>query len=291
MNIPEPVKHYIDAWNRRDAAGIVACFTSDGVYSDAASGGILHGEAIATYAKALWAAFPDLHFETGRIAANGDGIFAVEWRIRGTNSGVFHGLPPTNRAVDVPGVDIVELNGAKLTSVTGYFDSRAVPEQLGLQVVVQPNNIGSFALGTSTSYQTGRTTKPGAFSITKLEARSEQEVQQIKELSRQIAIEMSKMEGFISLMGMTVGRRQMTVAAWESPENPRQMAYGGTHEQAMRKFFGPELAASGWTSVWIPDRINATWARCPTCARMLNIDKVGDRCSCGAAQPEPVAYW
>jgi hypothetical protein len=33
----------------------------------------------------------------------------------------------------------------------------------------------------------------------------------------------------------------------------------------MCMFFGPELAAGGWNSVWIPHRINPTWACCPAC--------------------------
>jgi hypothetical protein len=92
-------------------------------------------------------------------------------------------------------------------------------------------------------------------------------------------------------MSMTVGRRQMTVVAWEGPEHPQQMQRGGTHEHAMRKFFGPELATGGWTSVWIQERINATWARCPACARMPDIEMAKDKCACGEAFPEPVPYW
>ncbi len=96
----------------------------------------------------------------------------------GTSTGSCRALPPTGRAVDLPGVDIIELGGGKLASVIGYFDSRTVPEQLGLQVVVQPQSIGPFSFGISTSPQTGKTVKPGAFSVTKLEARSDEEVQQ-----------------------------------------------------------------------------------------------------------------
>lgn len=291
MTIPKAIQDYFDAWNRHDAAGIVACFTSGGTYSDSTAGQNLQGQAILEYANGLWAAFPDLHFEVGRVAVTAEGILAAEWRMLGVNTGSFRGLPPTGRAVDLPGVDVIELDGDKLASVTGYFDSGAIPAQLGLQMLVQPHTIGPFAFGTSTSFQTGKTTKPGAFSITKLVARSEQEVLQIKELGREILVEMSKMEGFIGSVNMTVGRGQMTVVAWESPDNPRQLSRGGTHEQATRKFFGPELAAGGWTSVWVPERINATWARCPACARMLNLDRAEDRCSCGAASPEPVPYW
>ncbi len=291
MTTPKAVQDYFDAWNGHDAAGIVACFADSGMYSDPSAGDKLRGESIAAYASGLWEAFPDLRFDVGRIAATADGVLAAEWRMRGTNRGSFRGLPPTGRPVELPGVDIIETAGDKLASVTGYFDSRAVPEQLGLQVLVQPDAIGPFSFGTSTSFQTGQNSKPGAFSITKLDARSDEEVQQIRDLGRQIVTEMSKMKGFISSMTMTVGRRQMTVAAWESPDNPRQLTRGGTHEQAMRKFFGPELAAGGWTSVWVPGRINATWARCPSCARMGNLDGAEGRCSCGSVLPAPVPYW
>jgi hypothetical protein len=101
---------------------------------------------------------------------------------------------------------------------------------------------------------------------------------------------MLQMEGFISLVTMVVGRRMMTVAAWEGPDHPRQLR-GGTHELAMRQFFGPGLAEGGWTGVWIAGRINATWVRCIACERMLDVERMRDKCLCGAVLPEPVPYW
>jgi steroid delta-isomerase-like uncharacterized protein len=290
MTIPKVVQDYFDAWNRRDAEAIVATFADGGTYRDPSAPYGLRELAIGSYAKGLWAAFPDLSFEI-ISAETGAHTIAAQWLMRGTNTGSFHGLPPTGRAVAVPGADFIHVDGDQICSVQGYFDSCAVPDQLGLQVVVQPDSIGPFSFGTSTSVQTGKTSKPGAFSITKLEARSEDEVQQIRELGRQITTELSQMPGFISSMTMTVDRRQMAVVAWERPEHRRQVSHGGTHEQAMRKFFGPELAAGGWTGVWIPGRINATWARCPACARMVDIEKAKDKCPCGEALPEPVPYW
>jgi ketosteroid isomerase-like protein len=56
-------QRYFDAWNRHDAAAIVATFAPDGVYSDPTSGGPLTGDAIGAYAAGLWAALPDLSFE------------------------------------------------------------------------------------------------------------------------------------------------------------------------------------------------------------------------------------
>jgi hypothetical protein len=174
--------------------------------------------------------------------------------------------------------------------VQGYFDSRAVPDQLGLQVVVQPQAIGPFSFGISTSAQTGKNIKPGAFSVTMLEARSDEEVEQIGEISREIASEMLEMQGFIGWTGMTIGHRMMTVTAWETPEDPRQMYKEGRHPEAVRKFHGPELASGGMTSVWSSGRFN-TFVRCPACARMVNLEKIKGTCQCGEALPGPLSYW
>ena len=57
------------------------------------------------------------------------------------------GLPPTGKSVTVAGADFIRVAGGKIQTVDGYFDSRAVPEQLGLQVLVQPKEIGPFAFG------------------------------------------------------------------------------------------------------------------------------------------------
>lgn len=256
MNAMQVAQRYFDAWNRRDAEGILATFADGGTYSDPSAGEGLRGEAIAVYAKGLWAAFPNLSFEIVSAAETGAGLVAAQWIMHGTNTGSMRGLPPTGRSVTVPGADFIQVEGDRIRSVQVYFDSRAVPEQLGLQVTVQPYSIGPFAFGTSTSVQTGKTTKPGAFGITSIQARSDEEVQEIRDLSRQTVVEMLPMEGFIGWVGMIIGHRMLTVTAWESPDNPRQLLRGGTHQEAMGRFFGPELAAGAWTSVWIPERAN-----------------------------------
>ena len=70
------------------------------------------------------------------------------------------------------------------------------------------------------------------------------------------------MNGFLGFVGVTVGKRMMTISAWENAKDPRQLLAGGGHADAMKKFFGTELAAGGFTSVWVPDRINTRWVRC-----------------------------
>jgi len=187
------VEQYFDAWNRRDADAVLSTFTAGGTYCDPTSGGRLRGEALKGYMTGLWAAFPDLSFEIASKGPAGDNLMAAQWIMRGTNHGSMMGLPPTGKSVTVAGADFIRVapgknQEAKIQSVDGYFDSRAVPEQLGLQVLVQPKEIGPFAFGNATRASigknvTGKNVKPGAFSITVLEARSPEEIQAIERQS------------------------------------------------------------------------------------------------------------
>jgi steroid delta-isomerase-like uncharacterized protein len=140
-------QEYFNAWNRRDAGGIAALFVEGGTYHDPTVPQPLTGEAIAQYATGLWASFPDTSFEIVSIAQNEDGLVAAEWKMRATNLGPFGGLPPTGRALSLPGADFIRVEGDKIRSVQGYFDAGAVPAALGLDIVVQPRAIGPFSFG------------------------------------------------------------------------------------------------------------------------------------------------
>lgn len=78
MNPIETVRRYNQAWNGRDANAIVALFAEGGTYSNAHAGQGLTGEAIANYAKAVWAAFPDATFELVNVREIGPGQVAHE---------------------------------------------------------------------------------------------------------------------------------------------------------------------------------------------------------------------
>jgi heme-degrading monooxygenase HmoA len=214
----------------------------------------------------------------------------MPWRMLGTNSGPFNGLPPSGKAVSVAGVDIVKLSQDGLQSVVGYFDSRAVPQQLGLQVVVQPRSIGPFTFGVSTRVVSGRNATPQAFSVTSLEPRSEQEKEEIRLAGRETLKEMLGMEGFISATTVTCGNRQMTFTAWEKPENISQMRSSKHHSQATRGFYGTEFAQGGIISTWqMPTKVQ-TFQRCPECHKMIWVERTQGRCVCGASV-EASNYW
>jgi hypothetical protein len=211
--------------------------------------------------------------------------------MRGTNSGPVAGGPPTGRTVALPGVDIIEVYGDRISSVRGFFDQKTFLEQLGLRVIAQPDRAGPFEFGYSLHVGTGKRTKPGAVSLTCLQVHSDAEAAEVRTYSRQILAEMLSLPGFIAFFGGTVGHTLYTVTAWEDPDQPRQLLRGGAHKDAMRRFFGPDFAVGGATTVWAPHHLNTMWVRCERCDRMSDSSAPDGKCACGQTLPEHPPYW
>ncbi len=276
-------QRYFDAWNARDPEAIAATFAPGGTYSDPNVPDGLDPQATGSYAAGLFASFPDLRFDLTSKELTAAGTVAAQWTMVGTNTEPFRGLPPTGRAVSVPGADFISVEGEGVKRVEGYFDAGTMVRQLGLDVIVQPSSIGPFSFGTST-YVSSKDAEPGAISMTVLEARSDEEREQVRMLTRQIVTELLGMPGFIGWVGAVIGRRMFTFTAWETPEATAQLLEGGTHKEAMTKFFGPELAAGGQTGVWAPHHLNGVWVRCAGCGEMVRPTD-DNACRCGAELP------
>lgn len=292
MQSDDVARRYYEAWNRHDAAAIVAVFAQGGTYSDPATEGALTGSAIGTYADSLFAAFPDVSFESRDPVCPGDGMVAAQWVMKGVNSGPFHGIPATGRAVTLPGADFIHVEDGRIRALRGYFDRRDLVEQLGLRVAVQPDSIGPLTFGTSVHLHTGKRTRPGAFSLTHVEVRSPEEAVQARDCARRILIEdMSRMPGFIGVITCVVGTHMFTIAAWEDAEAPRGIHASSAHGEAMAAFLGRDLGYGGHTGVWVPHRFNPMWVRCPACGRMADYERQEGTCECSAALPDPPPYW
>lgn len=292
MESLEVAQRYFDAWNRRDPDAIVATFAEGGTYADPGTNGPLTGQAIGAYAAGLFAAFPDLAFEIVSAAPAGDGHIAAQWLMTGTNAGPMRGAPPTGRAVTLPGADFIAVEGDQVRSVRGYFDSAAMPAQLGMQIIVQPHKAGPFSFGSAIQVHSGSTKRPGAFGLTVLSARSPEEIADVRGDSRRIAPEMLAMPGFISWLGVNVGERMFTITAWERPEDMRSLMRGGTHKEAMDRFYRPTGVASvAWTSAWQPHHLNPLWLRCPTCGKATPSEGDAPRCECGEQLPRDLPHW
>ncbi len=274
-------RRYFDAWNNHDPAAISSCFAPDGTYSDP-SAGTMPGAAVGGYAQALVAAFPDLRFDIESESQTADGRVVAQWVMRGTNNGPFGGGPPTGNEIALPGVDIISFAGGGIHAVRGYFDQRTLVDQLGLQVIVQPHEVGPFSFGMSTRVHGGNTAKPGAVSVTWLDAVDDDQGAYVRTISRDIATHMLGMPGFISWYGVIIGPRMLTLTAWEDAESAQRLQRDDLHREGVKRVFAGDVATALHTSVWAPNHLNPLWLRCPECGAMVNAETADGRCQCGA---------
>lgn len=287
-NALETAHQYFAAWNSHNAAAIAGLFAEGGTYQDPVSGEI-SGAGIEAYAAGLWESFSDLSFEIVSASETGAEVVAAQWVMRGTNTGRFMGLPPSGRAVSLPGADFIETADEKITSVRGYFDSGVLPQQLGLQALVQPHELGPFSFGNAVAVHSGKKTLPGAFGVTVI-YNTEEQTPEVADLSRKTAVEMLGMQGFLGATLVRIGDQGITLSAWEEPDNIHQLRHGGAHLEAMQRFWS-ELGYAGYTSVWIQDHINPLWVRCTACNKMMDYEERNGVCTCGHPLPAAPAYF
>ncbi len=291
MQSLDVAQRYFAAWNQHDPDTIAALFAEDGKYLDPIVPQGVSGPALAQYTAGLFAAFPDLSFEIVSAVEVNDTTVAAQWVMYGTNSGSLRGLPPTGKRVALPGADFITVADGKIRAVQGYFDQKTYMQQLGLNVLVQPYAIGPVVFATGgISLNSGKPTKPGAFSLTYIQLRSEEEMQRVRDYGRGIAADLAKMPGFISLTTVWFGKRAYTITAWENVESSKRLLREGAHREAMHTFFGSNFSAGGVTSVWVPDHINTLWARCEACGQLADYEQRQGVCECGQALPN-VGYW
>jgi steroid delta-isomerase-like uncharacterized protein len=280
---------YLNAWTRRDPAGLVAVFGTDGIYREPSAGELI-GPAIGERAGALFAGFPDIVLEPLAVGQLDDRRVAAHWRMCGTHNGPFRNIPPTGRKVELEGASILEIDGDRLRSARVYFDSRSIPERLGMQVIVQPRRIGRSVFGHGVNLRTDNAARPGAFALTTMQVRSPEEFEEVRQYARRMYMDMCGMPGFIGIFAGGAGDRLFTAAAWEDTDGPRQMVQHPAHREATQRLFHAGWAASVMTSICTPMRLSY-WQRCDACNAVSDREANNGRCRCGAELRPAISYW
>ena len=211
--------------------------------------------------------------------------------MKGTNSAPFMGGPPTNKAIALPGADFIAIEGDRIVSVKGYFDQRTFVDQLGLQTIIQPFEIGPVQFGSSVRMNLKNPAKPGAMSLTWIVPRSTEDSEAISGYSQKIMQEIAQNTGFRDMTTCAFGEKMFIILAWTDADAPAKMMREGVHNEAIRSFFRGELRAVAMTSVWAPVRINGPHVRCTSCDQMSDSTKNEGKCNCGEVHPEAPFYW
>lgn len=82
-------------------------------------------------AQLLLGAFEPLRFTIEDVIAEGDRV-VVRWRNSGIHSGSFLGMPATNKAFSVAGIDIHALRDGRMAEHWHVIDQLAQMQQMGL---------------------------------------------------------------------------------------------------------------------------------------------------------------
>ncbi len=280
--VTETVERYLHGWNAHDGEAVAASFADEGTYADPTLPDALPRAAIPGYVTALVTAFPDLVLAPGDVVVQGDRVCAP-WRLQGTNTGPMPGLPrPTGRRCDLPGVDVLTVGPEGITSAVGYFDQKTFVEQLGLRALVVPGDAPPLRWGYSVRTELGRTQLPGALAMTTIEVRDGEE-DELNARTGAVLEAVAGDPGFLGCVATNGSGRGHTFTAWASAESVgRAMAGARPHRDAMARV-DDGLGVRGFTSIWVPYRLNPQWTRCPDCAGRVRFaaGAATATCSCG----------
>jgi steroid delta-isomerase-like uncharacterized protein len=119
------------AWNAHDPDAVAAVFSPDAEIVDVTAHENIRGrDAIRRRASDLLEAFPDFHLEQRMLLVDGTAN-ADRWVMTGTHEGIYYGLAPTGRRVEVDGATFSEFDDAGLVvRDTHYIDVNALLQQL-----------------------------------------------------------------------------------------------------------------------------------------------------------------
>ncbi len=124
-------------WSELWATGNLAIaddiVTADFVLHDASSPTEIRGpEGLKRWVLESRQGVPDLNFKPRAAPLAGVDRVAVEWTMRGTQTGRFLNLAPTGKSFDVDSVDIFRFSGSKIAENWSFWDTSTVWRQLGV---------------------------------------------------------------------------------------------------------------------------------------------------------------
>ena len=81
--------------------------------------------------ESIKGALPDVVFTADDVIAEGDRV-AARFTMRGTQTGEFMGVPPTNKPIVVTGIDIVRFEDGKAVEHWHEWSGMELLQQLGV---------------------------------------------------------------------------------------------------------------------------------------------------------------
>ncbi|MDQ4077208.1 MAG: ester cyclase [Chloroflexota bacterium] len=124
------VRRWFDNFESGNFEALQAMAADDHRFHFALSPEPLDGAGHLGTQRAVKEAIPDLHFTIEDQVAEGDKV-VTRYTARGTHQGAFQGLPPTGKAIEFGGVNIIRIADGKNAEEWEIPDTLSMMQQLG----------------------------------------------------------------------------------------------------------------------------------------------------------------
>jgi steroid delta-isomerase-like uncharacterized protein len=129
------IGRYNDAWNAQDLDAIVAMHAPDMVFANHTAGESAQGEEVRDHIASIFAAWPNLRFETRRLYVR-EGLVVQEWTATATHTEPMRRgdleAAPSGRPVSWDGIDSIPFEDGLVKRKDVYSDSVSILRQVGL---------------------------------------------------------------------------------------------------------------------------------------------------------------
>jgi len=131
----ETIDRYNRAWNEHDVDAIIALHAPDMVFENHTAGERAAGSQVREHIARIFAAWPDIAFETRRLYVRED-IVVQEWTARATHTSEMRRgeivAAPSGRRVQWEGLDVIPFEEGQVKRKDVYSDSFSILRQVGL---------------------------------------------------------------------------------------------------------------------------------------------------------------
>jgi steroid delta-isomerase-like uncharacterized protein len=134
-DLTEAIGRYNDAWNSQDLDAIMAMHAPDMVFANHTAGESASGEDVRAHIASIFAAWPDLKFETRRLYVR-EGLVVQEWTATATHTNPMRRgdleAAPSGRRISWDGIDSIPFEDGLIKRKDVYSDSISILRQVGL---------------------------------------------------------------------------------------------------------------------------------------------------------------
>lgn len=117
------MSEYVDIWNEEDYSKLPDVVAESVTVHDpgAPEGEVRGRDALEAFLRELRTGFPDFEVTIDDTLASDD-IIMSEWTFTGTHNGEFNGIPPTEREINLRGMDKTLITDGKIQEHRIYYN-------------------------------------------------------------------------------------------------------------------------------------------------------------------------